>query len=458
MEENNNPPQPPQQQQQQQPPPVDLLQIQDIDEWLRFNGLRAAGDEPPQAPEYNSFMSSTNQSEAQANYDANDRYQEQVHATIFKADLKADEQQQVCRQRMLGLWQNEEMEIVTPQQTFAVSLTQLAAECDTIFTLASSRRYMHNLTASKKKGDGDDSNNNNDATPKDDPDHEQQNSSQVTDKVTISLEEYSTEAVHEFLSLVLAQKALHEINDQYVVDCCHIAHYLQCARIVEGTAQILLQHIDSDNCLSLCQMADQLELPYLFERALFHMLKSLENLEAQEAYVDFSSELKGRIADIRTVFSNHKGDNNSKDGSDNSGDDAAITVATGNLPTVNQQHQRKRKRQLYFTSLNEYIAIFAETVQYHRERLEEAKEQNTKTQYSSYAQTKIEKQEVRVLALEAMLQEQKRMFGRKQENSSLLRAKWVNASIHVQVLTTRDCMNQFRAFETINKLKLLWSQ
>jgi hypothetical protein len=124
-------------------------------------------------------------------------------------------------------------------------------------------------------------------------------------------------------------------------------------------------------------MADRLELPDLFERALFHMMKSMDKLEKHDAYDDFSPELKGRIADIRQVFKKAKD---------------------------------QPKKTLYFTSLQEYIAIFAENVQYHRERLEQAKEQNT-FKFSAYQQSMIEKQELRVLTLEAMLQEQKRLFG-----------------------------------------------
>lgn len=400
------------------PPQYPLLQIQDIDDWLRFNGLRAAGDDDVHAPEYNSFMSHLNQSEVQAKQIAHDQYQQQIHASIFQDDLQEEEQQQVARQRMLELWADEEMDIVTSQQTFCVSLRQLAAECDTIFTLASSRRYMHNLTTNKP---------NTKPTREDSKEEEtimKQQQPHVMSKVTLSLEEYPTSAVHEFLTLALSQKTLPEINDQHVVDCCQIGHYLQCARILEGTSQILLRHVDSDNCLSLCQMADQLGLPDLFERALFHMLKSLDNLEAQEAYEDFSVELKDRIADIRTVFTRHQfmGDSDGdlimdghtdKPRQEEHGNSAKTAAAA-----AQKMNRLKKKRPLYFTSLDEYIAIFAETVQYHRERLQEAKEQNTRQQYSSYAQSKIEKQELRVLTLEAMLQEQKRLFGGRQKKGN----------------------------------------
>ena len=347
------------------PPP---LQIQHIDDWLRFNGLRSPDDEPPEAPEYGSFLSPLNRSEAHAKHEAQERYQKQVHDSIFREALEAEQQQEVTRRRCLEAWKEETMQIMTKEKTFCVPLRPLAAACDTIFTMASSRRYMWSVLKGR-------------------------NSGEETNKlapVQLSLEEYSASSVHEFLELVLNQKEFGAMESQHVADCCHIGHYLQCPFIVEGTAQILLDNVDSDNCLSICQLADQLELPDLFERALFHMLKSLTDLETQEAYESFSPELKDRIANIRAVFSTHP------------------------LELTAQDSALRKKTTLYFTSLEEYIAIFAENVQYHRERLEEAKEQNA-ADYNSYAQSKIDKQELRVLTLEAMLQEQKRMFGKKQQ-------------------------------------------
>jgi len=349
-----------------------LPQIQDIDGWLRFNGLRSADDE---APEYGSFQSVLNRSEAHANQEAQERYQQEVHDSIFRDAREAEEQQKIIRKRYLELWKDELMQVVTADQTISVPLSPVAAACDTIFTMASSRRYMDSVTGNNKSSSSSESKENENAAT-----------------VRLSLEEYPTAAVQEFLELILLQKEIQDMESQYVVDCCHIGHYLQCSRVLDGTTHILLQNVDSGNCLSICQMADQLELPDLFERALFHMLKSLDQLESQEAYEAFSSELKGRIADIRAVFTSHDQHPPSRD--------------------------RRKKTALYFTSLDEYIAIFAENVQYYRERLQEAKEQNA-DKYSGYAQSKIEKQELRVLTLEAMLQEQKRVFGKKQQQESL---------------------------------------
>jgi hypothetical protein len=71
-----------------------------------------------------------------------------------------------------------------------------------------------------------------------------------------------------------------------------------------------------------------------------------------------------------------------------------------------------RKRRNQFISLRPWKNILPSLLkmfQYHRERLEQAKEEQLRTtfgrnssNYSPYAQTKIEQQEVRVLTMEAM--------------------------------------------------------
>ena len=64
-------------------------------------------------------------------------------------------------------------------------------------------------------------------------------------------------------------------DDEYLVDCCRLAHYLQCEELLERIVQILIESINSDNCLSLLSLADQLNLPNLFESSLNHILKNL---------------------------------------------------------------------------------------------------------------------------------------------------------------------------------------
>jgi len=145
--------------------------------------------------------------------------------------------------------------------------------------------------------------------------------------------------------------------------------------------------INTSNCLSLCQLADQLSLPVLFERSLAHMMETIGDLERAETWDDLTPELRDRIATIKTAIES----------------------------SVNSQSR------LYFGSLEEYIAIFAERVQYFKERLAEAKEQQEEATQGTPAwldaQTKIERQEKRVRTLEIALREQKKLFTSKRHRS-----------------------------------------
>jgi hypothetical protein len=333
--------------------------LNDNEEWLRLNGLRAADDH-----EYGSSLSERNRFETLAKLEAKEKYQREIHASAFKEALEDEALQQSIKTKSLHAWKDERIEIQSAQQSFLVPLGALAEVSDTVYTMASSRRYM---ATNGRNEEG------------------------TLCPVQLSLQEYSAGAVQEFLDLALGKKSISNIQDTHVVDCCHLSHYLQCHAVLEGTNQVLLGQVDNENCLSLCQMADQLDLPDLFEKSLFHMLAWLDHLESQEAYADFSSELKGRIAGIRSIVTKQYQSRARQS-----------TAAAANT-------RAKKMLSLYFTSLDEYIAIFAETVQYHRERLEEAMEQNS-IDYSHYTQSKIEKQELRVLTLVAMLKEQKRMF------------------------------------------------
>lgn len=196
-----------------------------------------------------------------------------------------------------------------------------------------------------------------------------------------SLESFPTSSVQEFVDVVVDDsKSAMNISSDALVDCCLIARYVCAETMLDEIAEILIASIDTTNCLSLCQLADELNLNILFERSLAHMMDSIGDLVNSEAYDDLTPDLRERIATIKKAI------------------ESSI-------------HSQSR---LYFSSLDEYISIFAERVQYYRERLAEAKEQQQQQQSGTPvwidAQTKIERQERRVRTLEIALSEQKSLF------------------------------------------------
>ena len=88
---------------------------------------------------------------------------------------------------------------------------------------------------------------------------------------------------------------------------------------------------------------------------------------------------------------------------------------------------------LYFSDISEYLAIFAEVVQYNRERLDEAKlqqGQNRSDRGWRYTQRFIEKQERKVERLEAVMAEQKKLLAEERNQT------WKQRIQHIH--TTRE--------------------
>lgn len=205
-------------------------------------------------------------------------------------------------------------------------------------------------------------------------------SSSSSHELELSLESYSQAAVEEFIAIVEDTKRVADISADNVVECCQISHYLQCPRVLEPLVDILVGAVDTENCKSLLELADRLSLPILFERSLSHMMESLS--ETQDVWEDLTPELRDRVTLMKKAVQ------------------SSILGGTSRL---------------YFSSLAEYLVIFAENLQYHRERLMDAKERQLEVQDTSeawhYNQKKIDNQEIRVRRLEFLMKQQKKIFG-----------------------------------------------
>ena len=220
--------------------------------------------------------------------------------------------------------------------------------------------------------------------------------------------EFSFQAGRHVVNVLLHQSTVEETPEDIVVECCRLVSFLQNSTLLEQYAAILLSSVDTFNCLSLSQLAEQLNLPTLLERSLSHMMDSLEQMP-QEL---LTKELRERITAIQSAIQS-------------------------------SVHHSQRSK-LFFSSLDEYLAIFAERVQYYRERLAAAKEQRDEllhptlhqhdivdgtvgrfvtkprdrfstvsSHYMEDLQAKIERQEQRVRTLEIAFEEQKKLFGGK---------------------------------------------
>jgi len=368
---------------EEEPPQPDHLRLQDLEGWLLFNGLRAAPAAAaaapviPQQQQQDQDQDQPNQGanlaiEEQARLDAEENYTRRIHQQVFGATIQQEEQKERERRQFLATLEGWTIDLHTADDGIVAGLPlrRLAEHCDTLYTLAETwENFSH---------------------------QENNPQQQRQQRMSFSLDIYPRASVCEFVSALLVEDgeeeaktntrsaAVQDISPSALVDCCLMAHYLCADRMLKDITDVLVQSIDTSNCLSLCRLADQLNLPVLFERSLAHMMQTIGDLESTDTWEDLTPELRDRIAAIKSAIES----------------------------SVNDSQSR-----VYFSSLDEYLAIFAERVQYFRERLAEAKEQQQQHQSGTHgtrawldAQTKIERQEERVRTLEIAFREHKQMF------------------------------------------------
>jgi hypothetical protein len=383
--------------------------IIDENEWYSIHGLAAE-------PRYGN-ESDDNQKRERERIQKEREYQRKVHSKFFREEQETTTKPAVKlqleeRAKNLKEWQDKVVELkattdtekeeeeddgcrssapITSTAVISVNLAALARHSNFVYSLAVTRRFF--------RGD--------------------RQTSACCPYLTLSLMEYSEKSVRAFAAIFTRQEPQEPRDDSFldhedapysiqdlppdcVVDCCRLASYFQCPALQNQiVSDILIPSVDSENCMCLCQLADQLGIPTLLEASLNHIMRSLDRVQQPKDGDDhdfdlwneyLTPELQAKIIDIQNVLrSNHR-------------------------------------KQIFFSSFQEYLAMLAEQYQYYRERLEEAYEQQQQQQqrqYSNrggatlttpewrYAHSKILLQKDRVERLGQFLQEQKRLFGGK---------------------------------------------
>lgn len=323
------------------------MRLIDIQQYLETRGLL----NEPQGLE-----SALNVSETKKRVDEEAAYQALVLQRAFAAcDGKPD-----AKSDFLETIENEKIVLTSANGSVEAEMKLLAAQCEAIYAFASSYKLFKDS-----------------ASP----------------VLSFSLEEYSLESVRAFVDTVSGLSNPRDLTPDCIVDCCQIAHYLQCNSVLEPIVQILVDAVDTDNCKALLELADQLSLPLLFERSLSHMMQSLE--ETQEVWEDLPADLRDRVDLMKKAMQS--------------------SILT------------RGSSRLYFNSLDEYLAMFAETLTYHRERLLDAKQRQeeekgkyfVRSKVWQYNQSKLDSQERRFRRLEQVMELQKKTFSNKDGAISL---------------------------------------
>lgn len=244
----------------------------------------------------------------------------------------------------------------------------------------------------------------------------------------------NAEKTHDIQNQHVLYLIQNKITEQCIVECLRISHYLQCSIMLEVLATVLEKSIDSQNCMSICSLADLYNLQSLFEASVNHVVGRLDafqgkqNEESNEGYDDgdlseddkmqqeiwksLPHELRSRILTMRNVM-------------------RSSVIGRGSKVSG-----------VFFSNGDEFLAIFKETLCDLRERLSEARErraeviQERKVEWDirrrrrgswfdaseeakhafvysgdvQYAMTKIQKQDQRIKTLETFYQEQKLIF------------------------------------------------
>jgi hypothetical protein len=378
-------------------------QLQDLEHYLRQNGIEARQQQQP--------YQGMDHMELAANVSAQEQYEKEAIEKFVKEDEDKTAPERELRKQKKQMIIDE---LMGPEKTKTktisiqtrdgvlrnVPLYNLVTRCDTIYTLASSDHWSNEM--------------------------------RKDDFVFSLLEQFSSKSVEHFLLLLNATKSQIEgvrestsctsdqsdkladddssnasiqdvINNDNIIECCQIAHILQCTELLADIVDIIQASIDSDNCTSLCILADQLNIPSLLQSSMAFVLDRLEHIQSYDdgqLWNDIPSSLKTHILTLRN---------------------AASSSIIG----------RGQTSEVLFSSSDEFLAIFYDTMRDHKERLCEAKQRqqeiiderlrlNEKKRFCKDrdvysgdvkdAAIKIEKQEKRVKTLEAFYREQKSIF------------------------------------------------
>jgi hypothetical protein len=341
--------------------------LQDISHYLETNGVIQATDGSD-----NNAYTRLDEFELASKLNAEKEYEESVLQRFLDEDESSNvEDVESLREKIkvLTLSKGKTIRIKTKSnQYYDISLIKMVDRCDVIYSYAHSSQLQSN--------------------------------DQET-RLEFSLEQFCPSAVVTFLKLLgLAGDFIkvQDIPNQEIIECCRIAHFLQCQTLLDEIVELIKDHIDAENCTSICVLADQLQIPTLMHASMSLVLERLDDIQNHEVWDEFPSSLKNHIVTLRN---------------------AASSSILG----------RGKKGLVLFSSGDEFLALFSDNIRELKERLHDAKQRqqeiiqererrNTgfRLQCDVYggdvkdAARKIERQEARIRTLEAFYLEQKAIF------------------------------------------------
>ncbi len=235
---------------------ADLPLLHDLDHYVRMNGITQEAAGP-----------NLNEIEEARRFTEFEEYQKSVHKSIFEEAKQSNEESK--KKMFLEIHSSEKIALRTAKGDVIEDLPfiVMASKCDTIYSIASSRFTC-------------------DPSLKD---------------LCFDLQHFEHELVGIFINVLFRKIRVEEIPDDSVIDCLKLSHYLQCSEIFQPIIQIIETSIDAKNCISICQLADQLQIPSLFETSLSFMVGTFNKIQNHELWEELPTVLQNRLLTLRSA-------------------------------------------------------------------------------------------------------------------------------------------------------------
>ena len=286
--------------------------------------------------------------------------------------------------------------LLANKATHEMNAQPLLLFCDTVKTMIISQKYY------KSKAEKDDSK---DTTIE---------TNEKEDVMEISLVEFETDAVVSFMNLLLslhdqwqekksdsssdektdvtsrkrridsdvdeAQQYVTElindgkISERHIVECTKLAHYIQCPIVLDALTSILINAIDSNNCMALCSLADQLNLKALFEASVNHVIERLDVFTPTT--IAEGSDDDGKKDDGGSGDNDKKKDEIDEMWSCLPNELRSRVLTMRNVMRSSVIGRGSKVSGLFFSSGDEFLAIFRETIRDKKERLKDAQQRH----------------------------------------------------------------------------------
>ena len=231
------------------------------------------------------------------------------------------------------------------------------------------------------------------------------------------------------------------ISSDSIIEILKLSHFLQCSIILDTLVSIVESSIDLENCLSICSLADALNLTTLFESSVNFVIRRLDAFQGSIGGDDKGWQEKG---ETKTAASALDGDSMEELWKSLPYDLRSRLLTMRNILRSSVIGRGSKMSDIFFSSGNEFLAIFRETISVQKERLTEARERleevvcerkeefNVKRQRRggwfdssvaaeekfvyggdvAYSKQQIDRQAKRLTTLESFYQEQKIIFSK----------------------------------------------